>query len=173
MCRVSLIVLLLTLTRYNMVFMSPVFPILHIVLTVNSWSQTCFRTIACSLDLKCLWSLQQNTTTSYQYLKTRQFYTLHHPKRGRGLVFLWHKYVRQFMWRHFWMTPNVTNLDVNSSIISDFSEEANVFSRQNSFWQNVFLTKFDPVGTLAAYWVLFQSFKEFLEERKWHIWVDS
>ena len=27
------------------VYMSPVSPIFHIVLTVNSWSQTCFRTI--------------------------------------------------------------------------------------------------------------------------------
>ena len=36
--------------------MSPVSPIFHIVLTVNSWSQTCFRTTACSLDLKCPWS---------------------------------------------------------------------------------------------------------------------
>ena len=42
------------LNYYFVVFMSPVSPIFHIVLTVNSWSQTCFRTIACSLDLKCL-----------------------------------------------------------------------------------------------------------------------
>ena len=33
------------------VLMSPVYPIFHIVLTVNSWSQTCFRTIVCSLDI--------------------------------------------------------------------------------------------------------------------------
>ena len=44
------------------VFMSPVYPISHIASTVNSWSQTCFRTIVCSLDLKCLWSLRSPTS---------------------------------------------------------------------------------------------------------------